>query len=287
LWRAGLPDLRLLPRWSIQTSFFRDVANVGAAEFIGMFALQAVVAFVIVLLRRYGGAEAVGQYNAASNLGVRYFDIVLRAVSVGVATRYVSATLEGLKEEVEAGTRFVFGVVPPLILVAIAVREPVMYLLTSHEYEMAAHIVGYQMAGDFARGLSYVYATVLLFRGEVRAFLLTELSGAVMLVAFSAALIPIFGEAGATYAYALTYCGYVVVTAVVVNRACGVPLQPWRLAATILFTAVAAITVRACLEWPMLRIPLLIVGVVWGLRTELATTIWNAALRRLNRLRGQ
>lgn len=286
LWRDGLAGLRLRPRPSFRAAFLRDIASVGAASFIAMFAGQAAMAGIVWSLGRYGGETSVGQFAAASSIGIKYFEVILRAISVGVAVRYASATREELKSEVEAGTKLVFDAAPPLVLFAIAVREPVMYLLNSHEYGTAAHIVGFQMAADLARGLSYVYATVLLFRGEVRAFLVTEVTGALTLAALGAALIPLYGEAGASYAYALNYCLYVVLTAVVVHRTCGIPLHPRRLAAALAFTAVATAIVVACTRWPTLRIPLAIVGVGWGLQTDMARTVLAAIRRRLDRLRG-
>jgi hypothetical protein len=94
-------------------------------------------------------------------------------------------------------------------------------------------------------------------------------------------LIPEYGEAGASYAYALTYCLYVVITAIVVHWTCGIPLHPSRLAATIGFTGLASAIVVVCTQWPLFRIPLLIAGITLGVRSEMFETVKGAVLRRV------
>ena len=72
-----------------------------------------------------------------------------------------------------------------------------------------------------------------------------------------------------------------VLTALVVHWTCKIPLHPKRLAAVIGFTGLASVIVVICTQWPLLRIPLLIVGVSLGLQTTMLATVWAGAKRRL------
>lgn len=273
VWRAGLPDLRLAPLPRLDRAFLRDAIAVSVSSLIAALAIQGALSTIRWSLWREGGAEANGQFQAAWAIGGAYIGIVLQGLGTGIFPRYAAAKPEDLATEVDAGIRFVLDVAPPVILIAIAVREPVMRLLYSAEFQMASEMVGYQMAADLAKAVSYVYAGVLLYRGNMRAFLVTEVVVALLLGLIPMVLIPLIGPPGASYGYAITYSVYALLTSVVLARACDVPIR-WRVQAfTLGFTVVASGLVAACLAWPMLRFVVLAVGLAWASQSALATTV--------------
>lgn len=285
IWQRALPDLRLLPRPTLDREYLREAAAVGVATLLTGAAMQASLSAIRWALWQHGGAEANGQFQAAWTVGSAYLGIMLQGVATGVFPRYAAATLESLPAEVDAASKFVFDAAPPIILIAIAVREPAMHLLYSSEFDVAGQLAGYQIAADFARALSYVYGGVLLYRGEVRAFMVTELIGAGMFALTSVLLVGRFGAVGAAYGYAVTYALYVVLSAVVLARVAKVPVRPYALLAVLLFTAASSGAVTACIEWPWLRWPLLLIGGVWATQTGIAALVWGRLRSRLGALR--
>ncbi len=282
LWRRALPDMRLVPRPALDRDFLREAAAVGAATLVASIGLQGALSTIRWALWQQGGAESNGQFQAAWSVGSAYLGIVMQGLGTGVFPRYAAATRESLPAEVDAAAKFVFDAAPPLILIAIAVREPMVHLLYSGEFDRAGTMLGYQMAADLAKALSFVYAGVLLFRGEVRAYLVTEVLGASLLGVSALVLVPLFGEIGASYAYAITYSLYVVIAAVALSRACDVSVR-WRpVVLALVFTAGATGAVEVTGHWPMLRWVLLGVGCLWAMRTGVAHLVWTRVWTKLS-----
>jgi O-antigen/teichoic acid export membrane protein len=80
-------------------------------------------------------------------------------------------------------------------------------------------------AADVAKSMAWVQAGPLLYRGRIRAYLITEIIGALGLGVGSVLAIPHFGLIGVGYAYVASCCIGAAMSALVLNRACNVPID--------------------------------------------------------------
>ena len=80
--------------------------------------------------------------------------------------------------------------------------------------------VGWQLAGDCLRMLSYVGTTILAARGAIRLCLFGEVLQGVLLSVCSLFFVPKFGTYGPFYSYASAYLIYCVVTLLVLFASC-------------------------------------------------------------------
>ncbi len=271
-----LPTVRVLPRPALDRMVVRDLLSVGATSLVGGLALNGALNVIRWTLEGEGGAAAAGQFQASWSLGATYFGIVLGSLGNFVFPRYAAAKdAAALSEEVEAASRFVLRMAPPLILLAMAIRRPLLVALYSGRFDLAAEMAGYQMAGDLAKGLAWAYAGALLFRGRVRAYLVSELFCAGLLAIGSVAAVRLWGPVGTGVASLVAYAAYLVMTAWLVQYDCGVRV-PWRrvaqvLGGTLLFGAFVAASGR----WRLLEPVGVVVSVVWAWRSGLAGSLMD------------
>jgi PST family polysaccharide transporter len=252
------------PRASLNGEFVRRALAIGATTLVGGAAMQFSLFAIRWTLEARGGPAANGQFQAAWVISSTYFGLVLSGLGNYVFPRYAAAQSPSeLNQEVEAAAKFVFRVAPALILAAIALRGLVVQALYSHRFDDAVEIVGFMMAGDVAKAISWIHAGPLLYRGRVRAYLITELSGALGLTAGSIICVQCFGIVGIGYAYVFTYVGYAILTAIVINRSCGVLMSWLRLAVTLAMTAGAFGTVVLTRRFDAARWVVLSLAVAW------------------------
>lgn len=273
IWRRRfkrlIPDLDLRPRVALDIAFLKEVAAVGSASVAAAFAGQAALAAIRWSLMKHGGDYANGQFQAAWGVGGAYFGVILQGLAIAVFPRFAAArTTEELQREVDAATRFVLSTAPPLILIAVAVREPMMKLLYSGRFAEGGHVLGIQMAADLAKAVGWVQAGPLLYRGKVAAFLTIEVLASLLFGGIGVALVPSLGIAGAAFGYAACYGVYLIVSQLAIRKACGVRVQLRSLLFPLAFGAV----LLACVVYGghvlVIQLALGIIGVVWGVRSE-------------------
>lgn len=224
-----------LDSWRVGPAFDREFArrcwHVGLTTLTAGLALQGALFTIRVGLERHGGAVLNGYFQAAWAIGMTYFQLVLSALGNFAFPRYAAAERnELLQAEIDAAAAFVTRTAPPLILLALAVRRPMIQLVYSHQFDPSIDLLGLMMAGDLPRALAWVYGGSLLYKSRLGAFALCEAAAAGGLALLSAFLIPYYGVMGVGIAYSLNALLAVIANVLVVAFVCAVPVAWARLA---------------------------------------------------------
>ena len=278
-------DLGFFPGpWrAVDVQFVRRSLAVGATALVAGGLQQGMLFTIRWPLEKHGGPPANGQFQAAYAIGSTYFAIVLDGIGTYVLPRYAAAQTPGeLAREIDAAARFVFRMAPPAIFAAIAMRALLVRALYSHRFDEANELVGIQMVGDMARSIAWVQASPLLYRNRIRAFLLTETYATFAVAAGTVVLVPIYGLDGVGYAYLGMYVGYVVLTAIVVSRSCGVPFGGRRVVATLALTAAAYVVLRLTSLHEAVRWVVLAGVLVAWQRNGVLGSVWSKVRGKLS-----
>jgi O-antigen/teichoic acid export membrane protein len=282
----ALPGVVLRPRWRFDGPYARRALHVGVATLVAGVTTQAILFSIRWSLEARGGPALNGQFQAAWSIGGTYFALVLSSLGNFSFPRYAAApTPSALEGEIRTAVKFILRTAPPIILIAIAFRVEIVRILYSHKFDDATDLLGLQMAGDLAKAVAWAQAGPLLYRGKVNAYLVTEIVGATLMIGTSLALIPLFGLVGVGYAYISTYVAYLIVTALIVKRACGVTLGVSRLLTTIAMTAALLAALYAVSAHPYARYAVAGVAIVWAARAGIFARVWSRIATRLGALR--
>jgi len=275
---------RALPRFRFDRAQLHAVATLGVASLIAAGCLNASLTAMRLVLEAHGGARANGQFQAAFAVSTTYFGAILGGIGAHVFPRFATADgPEALQRLVDEAHDFVLRFGPPVILAAIALRAPLMHVLYSGEFDLAAEMVGLQMAADLAKAASWVQAGPLLYRRRTLAFLFTEVAGAALLAGGTALLVPRFGAYGAACAYALAYVIYFPLTYAVLSRSLGVRTKSDVVVRVVSFTALAMVAVFASRRYVAVDIVLIGLAIGLAVRGGLHREILRRARRRLGR----
>lgn len=285
------PDLGPTAAGPLDWGFFRAAVLVGAAGLFAALTSQAMWSLFRWLIHQGGGAAANGQLQAARAVGVAYFALVLQSMGNVIFPSYSAArNSEDLRQSMRRAMALVLRYAPPVILVAIAVRRPLMHALYSADFDEAAHAVGYQMAADLAKGVAWAMGGTLLYRGKVRGFVVAEAAATVALTIAGVILAQRLGVKGIALAHLVGYTLSLFTNAWVVRRSLDLPVE-W---AVLTQASIGSLMLGAVawaadhdhrLEWLALG-----VGVVWGLAVARTMArdlgLWEKILRKLGRAPG-
>ncbi len=280
--RLGVTS-RTVPAFTMDFDVLRQFVTLGLTNFIGVAVLQAALSLTRFALEQNGGPEWNGQFQAAWTIGGTYLGVVLSGLGSFVFPRYATATEDTVTTEIANAERFVLQLTPPLVLMAIAAREPVLHLLYDERFVPAASVLGVQLAGDICKTLSWVYAGPFLYRGMTRAFLFTETIGSLLLGVLALLLVPRLGLIGTGYAYLVTYVIYLVVTWWVVRRSFKNPPGLRGVVTAISLSCLAALVSAFMPGGLLIRGGLVLVGLGWLLANGALTPIVASVRARLKR----
>lgn len=187
---------------------------------LGKFTLMALMtsctlplAYIMMrnfLAQRYSWQE-VGIWQGVSSISDAYLQFITASFTV-----YLLPTLARLTDKRAVGReigRSLLFVMPAVATVSLALwllRDIVIRLLFSAQFDAMGDLFAWQLVGDVLKVGAYVYGYLVIARASLRFYLLTEISQFLLLTGFSRWLIPLHGALGATQAYMATYITYFV-----------------------------------------------------------------------------
>ena len=206
----------LVPQW-------RTLARLGLAFTVGSLVGTAGQLAVRSLVGRQLGPESLGLFQAAWTISMNYIGFILTAMAADYYPRLTAA----MREPTEA-VRTVNGqaevavlLAGPVLVGTVALAPWIVQLLYSPEFEPAAALLRWQIAGDLIKIASWPLGFTLLAAGRGRAFMLTEALGAAVLVGVTAILLPHAGLLAPGMAYVATYLVYLAVVFALARRLIG------------------------------------------------------------------
>lgn len=278
------------PRLGQLGSYTSDALRLGLTNLVAVAFMQLTMSSARIALEKAGGldrgADFNGQFQAAHAVGAQYFSLVLSSLGTYFFPRYAAAdSREALEAEVRSASDFVLRFGAPLLLLLLAVRQPLIRLLYSHRFDPASQVLGLTLAGDLTKGLGWAFAGPLLYRGDVTGFLVTEGLIAAFAVAANVVLVGRLGLDGIGAAYLLTHAVYAILAAVVLQRRHGIGVRTRELAMCIGASGVAAGLALSARRWPFVDLAILGGAIVWAVRSGAIRTMGTGLASRWERLR--
>lgn len=258
-------------RWNGE--YVRKASEIGSTLVVTLYS-RHLVYFAVqeALLQIYGverGNHYNGDYQASLAIVSIYFDLALSGLFTYFAPRFAAATSPAeLAADVDGAIAFSLRIASPVVFAAIAFREPIIHALYSTRFELAISLLGIQFCGDVLRAVCYAHAAPLLYRGKLRAYLVTEGFFVVTSVGSSVALLHAVGPMGAAYAYVLVHIPYLFVVRYALAASCEVRSSARKFAATLGVTACAVAFAYVTTVVPLLRWVSMPVMLVWLWKTR-------------------
>ena len=222
-------------------------------------------------LNMNAGTEAVGFYQAGYTLINKYTGLILTALGMEYYPRLskVANSRLRLRAFVSQEINVAIAVMAPVVALFILLRELVVWILYTPEFNVILTFVSWGMIGTVLRTLSWCLAFTILAKGDGKTYLWTEVASAIINLVLNIVFYRWWGLTGLGIAFLVSYLLYTAIVAVVyfkmyrlsVSRGCLVNLL-WTLAVAsvvmwtmdhdVLAVAIALTVVSIAIAWRQL-----------------------------------
>lgn len=162
-------------------------------------------------LANYADWQAVGLWQGVASVSDAYLQFITATFSL-----WLLPALSRLTDKRAIGTelgRTLLKVMPCVIILSFGVwllRDLIIWLLFSVKFQGMRELFTWQLPGDVFKVAAYIFGYLVIAKGSLRAYLLTEMAQFSLLLLSSHWLIPAHGVIGAVQAYCFTYFCYLL-----------------------------------------------------------------------------
>ncbi len=215
------------------------------------------------------GTEQVGFYQAGYTLINKYTGLILTALGMEYYPRLsrVAESKLRLRAFVSQEINVAIAIMAPVVALFILLRELVVWILYTPEFNVILTFVSWGMIGTVLRTLSWCLAFTILAKGDGKTYLWTEVASAVINLVLNIVFYRWWGLTGLGIAFLVSYLLYTLIIAVVY-------FKTYRLSVTrasfynLLWTLAVASAVMAAMETEHIAIAAIIaaISIVVGIR---------------------
>lgn len=168
-------------------------------------------------LNIHAGTEQVGFYQAGYTLINKYTGLILTALGMEYYPRLsrVAESKLRLRAFVSQEINVAIAIMTPVVALFILLRELVVWILYTPEFNVILTFVSWGMIGTVLRTLSWCLAFTILAKGDGKTYLWTEVASAVINLVLNIVFYRWWGLTGLGIAFLVSYLLYTLIIAVV------------------------------------------------------------------------
>ena len=227
-------------------------------------------------LNVHAGTEQVGFYQAGYTLINKYTGLILTALGMEYYPRLsqVADSRLRLRAFVSQEINVAISVMAPVVALFILLRELVVWILYTPEFNVILTFVSWGMIGTVLRTLSWCLAFTILAKGDGKTYLWTEVASAVINLVLNILFYRWWGLTGLGVAFLVSYLLYTLIVAAVYFKS-------YRLTVSrasfynLLWTLAVASTVMVCMETGQLALAIGITAVSIAIGVRQVIALWR------------
>ena len=227
-------------------------------------------------LNIHAGTEQVGFYQAGYTLINKYTGLILTALGMEYYPRLsrVADSKLRLRAFVSQEINVAITIMAPVVALFILLRELVVWILYTPEFNVILTFVSWGMIGTVLRTLSWCLAFTILAKGDGKTYLWTEVASAVINLVLNIVFYRWWGLTGLGIAFLVSYLLYTLIIAVVY-------FKTYKLSVTrasfynLLWTLAVAAAVMAAMETGNTVIAAVIATISIAVAVRQVITLWR------------
>ena len=190
----------------------KPLLTLGTAFMIGNLIIVSAQYLLRVLVMRYLGLDAAGEYQAAAILSTVYVGILFKAMATDFYPRLSAASLNDqecgflVNKQIETGLLLAV----PGILATLTFAPLVIVLFYSSKFMLAVDVLRWQILGVFLQVVTWPLGYILRAKGDGRLFVATEIFGNSVYLILAWIGIKYFGLLGIGVAFFVTNAAYFI-----------------------------------------------------------------------------
>ena len=227
-------------------------------------------------LNVHAGTEQVGFYQAGYTLINKYTGLILTALGMEYYPRLsqVADSRLRLRAFVSQEINVAISVMAPVVALFILLRELVVWILYTPEFNVILTFVSWGMIGTVLRTLSWCLAFTILAKGDGKTYLWTEVASAVINLVLNILFYRWWGLTGLGVAFLVSYLLYTIIVAAVYYGKYHLSVTRASLY-NLLWTLAVASTVMVCMETGQLALAIGITAVSIAIGVRQVIALWR------------
>ena len=227
-------------------------------------------------LNVHAGTEQVGFYQAGYTLINKYTGLILTALGMEYYPRLakVADSRLRLRAYVSQEINVAISVMAPVVALFILLREVVVWLLYTPDFNVILTFVSWGMIGTVLRTLSWCLAFTILAKGDGKTYLWTEAASAIINLVLNIIFYRWWGLTGLGIAFLVSYLLYTIIVAVVYYRMYRLGTS-WGSLYNLLWTLAIAAGVMAAMEVGKPIIAAALTAVSIAVATRQIVVLWH------------
>ena len=222
------------------------------------------------------GTETVGYYQAGYTLINKYTGLILTALGMEYYPRLakVAESRLRLRAFVSQEINVAIAVMAPVVALFILLREVVVWLLYTPEFNVILTFVSWGMIGTVLRTLSWCLAFTILAKGDGKTYLWTEVASAVINLVLNIVFYRWWGLTGLGIAFLVSYLLYTLIVAAVYFKVYRLRVSHGSLY-NLLWTLAVASAVMIAMETGQTAVAIILTAVSLIVATRQVITLWR------------
>jgi len=222
------------------------------------------------------GTEQVGFYQAGYTLINKYTGLILTALGMEYYPRLAKVAESRLRLRVYVSQEInvAIAVMAPVVAMFILLRELVVWILYTPEFNVVLTFVSWGMVGTVLRTLSWCLAFTILAKGDGKTYLWTEVASAVINLVLNIVFYRWWGLTGLGVAFLVSYLLYTLIVAAVYFKVYRLSVSVAS-AYNLLWTLTVAAAVMAAMETGHTPIAAIVTAVSAVFAIRQVITLWK------------
>ena len=222
------------------------------------------------------GTETVGYYQAGYTLINKYTGLILTALGMEYYPRLakVAESRMRLRAFVSQEINVAIAVMAPVVALFILLREVVVWLLYTPEFNVILSFISWGMIGTVLRTMSWCLAFTILAKGDGKTYLWTEVASAVINLLLNIVFYQWWGLTGLGIAFLVSYLLYTIIIAVVYFKGYRLSISRASLY-NLLWTLAIASTVMIAMETGTLVVAIILTVISIAVAIRQILALWR------------
>ena len=212
----------------IKLAAFREKFSPTIFRKLLLYSAMALVTALFVpasylIIRNYIGTSISWEHAGYWQSMVYISSMYLMVISTALTTYYLPRLSEisdknSLRDELKSGYLIIIPVVIVLSLTVYSMRDFIVNILFSADFQEVTHLFKWQLIGDVLKVASFLMSFLMLAKAMTKQYILTEVFFSIFFTTLAVFFIQSDGAKGVTYAYALTNAVYFCVMTIITKK---------------------------------------------------------------------
>ena len=197
-----------------------DMVKLGSVTMLNGFMVNGVSYLIRIFISNTGGVEQVGLYVASWTIINTYVGMVFNAMSTDYFPRLSAVNKDNaeIRKLVNQQAEIAILILGPILILLLSALPLVIRILLTTKFLPISGLIQYALLGVFLKAASWTLGYILLAKGDIKYFLLSEVVANVIMIISNIVLYHFFKLNGIGIAFLITYTLYFLLVLFIVHK---------------------------------------------------------------------